>query len=173
MQQRIVLAIVGLSVLAVAMIVLALSNRTPPSEEPATTRSAAKNGESTATAKAGEAPSQGSTKALPSESLPRASVEDLPMDPDRSSASAHGGRGSASTGTKAPRGDEADHGARLENSVPEGPATLERRAIDLAGRGAHAEAAEIYEQLARENPKRPAFALAAKLLRARASAGMN
>lgn len=51
-----------------------------------------------------------------------------------------------------------------------GKKTDERQAIDKAAAGKYLEAASLYEQLARENPTKPAYAEAAKIMRARAGA---
>lgn len=53
--------------------------------------------------------------------------------------------------------------------MPRGKKTEERKAIDAAFTGKYAEAAELYDQLARENPSKPAYAEAAKIMRAKAA----
>ena len=48
-----------------------------------------------------------------------------------------------------------------------GKKSREREAIELVGQGQYIKAAEVYEQLAQENPQQPAFKEAARLLRLR------
>lgn len=62
---------------------------------------------------------------------------------------------------------DPDSGAIVR--MPRGKKTDERKAIDAAFTGKFTEAAELYEQLARENPNRPAYAEAAKIMRAKAA----
>jgi hypothetical protein len=51
--------------------------------------------------------------------------------------------------------------------LPKGKKTLERQAIDLVAEGKDKQAAQIYDQLAKDHPEQPAFAEAARLLRLR------
>ncbi|MBX3209655.1 MAG: hypothetical protein KF764_31770, partial [Labilithrix sp.] len=51
----------------------------------------------------------------------------------------------------------------------EAPRTAERRAIDAVAAGSGDAAAAQYDALAKENPDNPAFAEAARILRARAA----
>jgi len=54
------------------------------------------------------------------------------------------------------------------SKTPPGSKSLQRRAADAVAVGAYAQAAELYEQLAKENPNKPAYAEAAAILRAKA-----
>ncbi len=61
----------------------------------------------------------------------------------------------------------ADVDAGVVHLAP-GKKTDERQAIDKAAAGKYLEAAALYDQLARENPTKPAYIEAAKIMRARA-----
>lgn len=77
----------------------------------------------------------------------------------------------ASAGTEPTPHPGAASGDAGADEPPPGVPTLERQAVDAVAAGNYVKAIGFYDQLAQHNPDRPAFAEAARILRAKVDAG--
>jgi hypothetical protein len=138
----------------------------PAANQPAATSSAAAGADSAAPSGSGEAPAEddgGGTETA-------GTLDDPPEEPpdDDGTTEAPDGPDAPATAEAAATADPPKRKGPVIRPKMSKTKSLERQAVDAVARASYAEAAELYEKLAKENPKNDAFAAAAAITRAKA-----
>jgi hypothetical protein len=133
--------------------VLIIFSDDPPPPKPAPGKKPAATAAPTATAMP-----TGTATAAPTADATDAGA---PPDPGDGGAQAEPTATVVPTATAAPRATEP--------ALPPGKKTLQRQAVDAVAAGSFEEAAKLYDELAKAHPEVPAYAEAARILRAKAA----
>ncbi len=149
-------------ILVVLMLPLLIAVWTIFSDDPPPPKRAPSKPAASATAAA----TAGSSADPPGSAAPAGSAS---PDADAGDAGDPDGGAQAPTGTADPSTPATAASVPAEAPLPPGKKTLQRQAVDAVAAGSYAEAAKLYEELAQANPDVPAYAEAARIMRAKAA----